>query len=87
MRRDAESWDCSAWRASGGARDLIDVCKHVVGGNEEEGARLFSVMPSDRTRGTGQKIKTHENTSEHIFSVRVVKHWKGFSERLWSLHL
>ena len=34
-------------------------------GNEEEGARLFSVVPSDKTRGKGRKlkyIKFHLNT-------------------------
>ena len=38
-------------------RDFIDVYKYLKGGNEEEGARLFSVVPSDRTRGNRHKLK------------------------------
>jgi len=36
-----------------------------MGGNEEEGTRLFSVMPSDRIRGSVHKltpVKFHQNT-------------------------
>ena len=36
---------------------LIDVYNYLTGGSEEELLRLFTVAPSDRTRGNGHKSK------------------------------
>jgi len=33
--------------------DLLHLCKYLMGGNEDEGARPFSVVPTDRPRGCG----------------------------------
>jgi len=41
-------------------------------------ARLFSVVCSSRTRGSGHKLeqgKFHTNMRKNIFTVRVTKHW------------
>jgi len=45
------------------------VHKYLIGCNEEEGDSLFSVLPVDRTRGNGHKLKHmkfHWNTRKHF---------------------
>lgn len=74
-----ESWDCSAreekaWR---GISSFI-VHKYLEGRCEEDRDRLFSEVPSGRTRGSGHKLKYRRsplNIRKHSFTVRITKHW------------
>jgi len=58
--------------------NLIYVYKYLKRRCKENRTRLLSVVPSDRTRGNGHKLKHSKcppNIRERLIIVRVNKHW------------
>jgi len=60
--------------------DLLNAYKYLKRGCQEDGAKLFSVVPSNRTRGNGHKRKHRKfqlNMRKNFFTLRVMEHWNG----------
>jgi len=50
-----------------------------MGGHEDKGAKLFSGVPNDKTRGDGHSykhIKLHLSPRKYFLTVRLGKPWK-----------
>jgi len=59
---------------------LTKVYKYLQGGCREDGTGLFPVVPRDRTRGNGHRLKHRRcplNIREHFLTVRVTECWHG----------
>jgi len=54
--------------------DLRNAYKYLKSGCQEDGAKLFSVVPSDRTRGNRHNLKQRKfqlNMRKNFFPLRV----------------
>jgi len=68
--------------------DLRNAYKYLKGTHlqkgQEDGAKLFSVVPSDRTRGSRHILKHRKfrlNMRKNFFPLRVMEHWNNVAER------
>ena len=58
--------------------DLTKAYKYLKGGCQENGAELFSMVPSDRTRLNRHKLKHRKfrlKMRKNFFPLRVTEHW------------
>jgi len=58
--------------------DLRNAYKYLKGGCQEDGAKRFSMVLSDRTRCNGHKLKHRKfrlNMRKNFFPLRVMEHW------------
>lgn len=59
--------------------ELINAYRHLKGRCQEDGARLFSVVPSNRHKLKCRKF--HLNTKKNFLTLMVTKHWKRLPKK------
>ena len=77
MRKDWESWGCSAWRREGCGETLEQPFSTWTGCRKDE-ENIFSRACCDRARTNGFKLREGRfrlDIRRKFFMVRMVKHW------------
>jgi len=64
--------------------DFINAYKYLKSRCQKDGTKLFSVVPSNRTRGNGHKLNHRIfclNMRKNFFPLRVTEHWNRLPRR------
>jgi len=65
--------------------DLTNAYKYLKGGCQEDWTKPFSVVPSNRTRGSGHKLKQRKlqlSMRKNFFPLRVTEPWNNLPREL-----
>lgn len=65
--------------------NLVYMYKYLKGESQENGARLFLVVPSNSMKSSDHKLKHkefHLNIRKNFFTLRVVRHWNRLPREL-----
>lgn len=76
MRKGRETSDCLAWKRL--REDLINTYKYLKDRSQEDGSQLFSVVPSNRTKGNRHKLEQRKlslNIRKNFLALGVAEHW------------
>lgn len=89
VRKDWVSWISLDWRREASEGNWVLYIDNLIGGCKEDKAKLFSVLPSDRTTANGHKLQIHRmfplNIREHFFTLSMTEYLHRLPGRLWSL--
>lgn len=66
--------------------DLIAAFQYIKGAYKKDGKRFFARVCSDRTRINDFKGKFRLDLRKKVFIMRLMRHWNGSPEKLWTPH-
>lgn len=88
VERLREQWLFNHWIIEEEAQGhFVSVYSLLIATNEDKGARLFLVVPTDGAGSNGHKWKNIEfnlNTRKRFFNLTVSKHWHRLPREKWT---